>query len=267
MRGTILVGVFLAALGGCSGEYILSVPDHVAPAGGEAPMVARLGRSEFWRLVMPAERAGIEFRVDGAAKRLAFTDEAGYASTLVPAPEAPGRYALTVRHQDTEGDVVEAEGVVFVWDAGRPAVAVDLDALPTGEDAAPAREALARLAGKANVLYMVRRSSSRQRGAHDLLAAGGYPDGPVMLWQRAGWQWGRGWLGLPTVVRASETASPLPLLRRMFPQLRIGICTSAGAADAFTRAGLRCLMPAGPEAPSENVTRVDGWGNIHLGPS
>jgi hypothetical protein len=253
---TTLAALGLALFGcGCGGEYVLSAPDQVAPAGGEAVAVVRLGRSEIWRLVLPVEKAGIEFRVGEGPSRAAFTDDYGYAAAAVPVPEKPGKYRMTIAHKDREGDTAAAEAPVYVWDASRAVLAVDLAAVPMDEgyEAGAARRALAEAAKRGNVLYMARQSSRASREAHAALEQAGYPDGPVILWRRQAWHvepWTA--LRLPVVVVERRLISPLPALKEMFPGLTTGVATDSLAAEAFEGASLKCvrswsdLSPAGP---------------------
>ena len=81
MRARALMAVLSAALGGgCGGQYILTVPDQVAPAGGQAATVARLQRSEFGSFAPPVKKAALRFQADGGPLRGAYTDSQGYAA-------------------------------------------------------------------------------------------------------------------------------------------------------------------------------------------
>lgn len=256
----------VVALGGCGGQYILTVPDQLAAAGGLTATVVRLQRNDFFVLAPAVEEAAMRLRIADGPERGAYTDEFGYAGAAMAAPAKPGRYALTVKHLDIFGDEVVGEGPVYVWAADRPAVAVDLDCLPglwLG-DAKDAAGALRGLATKPNILYLTRRSTRDHAAAHEQLRKAGYPDGPILLWRRQRWHIVRdGRLKLPRVVVETRLVNQLPEVRKMFPKLDVGICDSSLAAKAFAAAGLRCVVvgpPAG--AAGEGVTRHESWADL-----
>jgi len=274
MRTSLLVLVLLTAVvaGGCGGHYTLTAGDHIGPAGEYAPVVVRLQRNDFFVLDLPVKDAAMRLRVDEGLERGAYTDKLGYAGTTVPTPAQPGRYPLHVDHMDIEGDEVATEAAMYVWDAARPAVAVDLGALPQSwEDDAPvAREALHRLAERANILYLTREDVDRQQDLHDRLSAGGYPNGPILLWQRERWHIVRdGELRLPRIVVEARLVSQLPDLREMFPNLSLGIGTTPIAARAFCAAGMRSILVGPLKEECPEAMRVDSWQaveNVRLEP-
>lgn len=130
LRMFLAAGLALPLVGGCGGYYILSVPDQVAPAGAEAPVVVRLQRNDFLVLAFPAKGAAMRFRLGDGPQRGAYTDDLGYAGVTVKAPDRPGRVELSVDHMDFDGDEIGGKGCLYVWDPGRPIVAVDADCLP-----------------------------------------------------------------------------------------------------------------------------------------
>ncbi|MFW6154092.1 MAG: hypothetical protein ACOC95_02650, partial [Planctomycetota bacterium] len=96
----VLILTTALVLGGCGGEYLVALPDVVAAEGQTARVAARLRRREVWRLAPPVADAAVTVRMDGGRRRAAFTDDDGYAAVDLAAPETPGRYTLTLRHQD-----------------------------------------------------------------------------------------------------------------------------------------------------------------------
>jgi hypothetical protein len=262
-----LLAVALGAAPGCAGGYILTVPDQIAPAGGEAVTVVRLQRAEVILLALPVEDALFWFRPAGDEKgRGAYTDSLGYAGTTVTAPAAPGRYGFRVFTEDKEGEEVYQEVPFHVWEANRPAVAVDLDSLPPAwlkDDATAARQGLERLARDRNICYMTRRPVASHPAAHRELEQGGYPDGPVLLWQQERWHIVReGRWGVPRVVVESRLVNQLPLLRKMLPGLEAGLTNSSAAAKTFAEAGMRVVIVGAAPANAGNVTRLAGWKDL-----
>ncbi|MCD6303536.1 MAG: hypothetical protein J7M21_01070, partial [Planctomycetes bacterium] len=203
----------LAHAAGCGGYYIVTVPDQLAPAGGQARTVIRLQRNDFFVLAVPVKQAAVRLRIDDCPERAAYTDKLGYAGTTLPVPDRPGRFEVTVRHLDPWGDEVEAAGRAYVRDPNRPAIAVDMDCLPglwSGSSDQAAR-ALRRLAVGADLLYLTRRPVRRQRQDHRTLTKAGYPDGPILAWQRQRWHIVReGPYKLPRIVVESRLVSQLP---------------------------------------------------------
>ncbi|MHC4982884.1 MAG: hypothetical protein ACYTF6_06915 [Planctomycetota bacterium] len=255
----------LLAVAGCGGDYILTASDHIAPVGGEALAVARLQRREIYRLAVSIEDAPVEFRLADGQRRVAYTDNLGYAASAVPAPKVQGKYRMSIFHQDSEGDVVTGEATIYAWDADRPVVAVDFDFLPPvgSEDGQAAKLALSGLARQANLIYMTRRPVAEHRRIHDELDAAGRPDGPVLPWQRQRWHvrhWGR--FNLPKIVIESRLVSQLVEIRRAFPHLRVGVCGSELAAAAFREAGLESVIVGSAEVGSDEVERRKSWAEL-----
>ena len=252
--------VLAAILGGCSGGYILTIPDQVAPTGGDATPVIRLRRNELGRMKVPVRDALMQFRLAGGPLRGAYTDEIGYAGAVVPTPDKPGRYALSVRHVNSrEGDDVEGTADVFAWPADAKILAVDMDCLPYPghEDAPAAAVALRGLAPNGYIVYFSRDAISRHERMHEVLDLGGYPTGPILLWQRERMHVVRKSWRLPKIVVESRLVSQLEELRKIFPGLSVGVCDTVLSAGAFTAAGVECLFVAGQSTdagvPSEKM--------------
>lgn len=254
-----------AFFAGCGGEYILNVPDQVAPARGQVPVVVRLQRNDFFVLALGVGNEGIGFSMDGKVRRHAFTDPDGYAGVSLPAPARPGTYPVHVRCQDRNGREVDAEAQLHVWEPKRTIIAVDLDCLPTigSSEFAPARTALQQLAVKANILYLTRRAVMKHSDAHEFLINSRYPDGPILVWRRKSWHYvSRGRFRMPRITVERRLVSQLPLLREQFSGLNVGICTGKSGARGFAEAGLRCIVVGRATPDVENLTRCSRWSDI-----
>jgi len=263
---TGMLGLCAATACGCGGDYILTVPDQIAPVGGEAVTVVRLQRNDFFVLAPAIEEAAMRFRAADGPLRGAYTDKLGYAGAAVPVPREPGRYAMEVAHLDIHGDEVARKADLYVWEPSRPVVAVDMDCLPglwIGSSKS-ASDALRGLAVGANLLYLTRRSARRHRTAHEALTKAGYPAGPVLTWQRERWHIVRdGRFRLPRIVVESRLVSQLPELRKSFPGLTMGVCDSALAARAFSAADMEVMVVGGaPVDRAAKVRRRNSWADL-----
>ncbi|NBB96041.1 MAG: hypothetical protein GVY16_09930 [Planctomycetes bacterium] len=254
---------------GCGGYYIMNVPDQVARTDGQIVPVARLQRNDMFVMAVPQTGSPMRFRLDGGELKACGTDELGYAAVQMPAPDSPGKHQLYVAMLDPVGEEVSATVPVFVWDPSRPVVAVDLDAVPPEgwTNSSDAAAALNRIARKANVLYFTRNSARTQQRVHERFVREGYPDGPILLWQRQRWHITReGRLGIPRVVIEQRLLSQLPVLRDEFPNLTLGICRSETAAQAFVDAGMRALVIGRPGLTGSNLLHRDSWADLARGP-
>jgi hypothetical protein len=245
----------LIFLSGCSGSYYLSVPDQLAPVGGVAAAVIRLEKSELGAWVLPVNGATMRFRV-GDTQRIAYTDSAGYAGVAIPASVEPGRYLMAVEHGDKQGVEVRGEAPMYVFEPGRAMVAVDMECLPAAGDkeCKAAAAALANLAGKANIIYMTRRWNRDNSGSHGTLKSGGYPDGPVLLWQEESWRFSDG-----RIVVEDRLVNQIGQVRRQFPKFGDGVCNSQAAARAFEQAGLRVVVVGTAQVRAANMVRRESW--------
>jgi hypothetical protein len=262
-----LLSVAAAASAGCGGQYVVTVPDQLAPAGGQTAAVIRLQRNEFRAVNMPVDAAPVRMRAGEAPERCAYTDRLGYAGAMLPAPKAPGRYDFLVSHLDPWGDEVDGRGNYYAWEPNAPAVAVDLDGLPglTTPNAGDAPAAIRRLAGTANVLYLTRRSPRELAAIHWQINEAGYPDGPVLCWQREDWHVTYEVVAnvtVPRIVVEARLVNSLPSIRQTFPNLKVGACNSAMAAEAFKAAGMRVVDLSGHGAPP--ATGREWWRWVDL---
>jgi len=258
--------VLAALLGGCGGQYVLTVPDQFAPAKGETTPVVRLQRNDFFVLDLPVKGAAMRFRLADGPLRGAYTDALGYAGANLAAPAEPGRHELSVDHMDFEGDEVGRKGRVYVRPSDARLVAVDVECLPPPghKDADAAAAALRKLASNGGVLYMTRESPDRHGRIHDRLDLSEYPDGPVLLWQREAWHVVReGRFNLPRVVIESRLVSQLGELKKAFPKLAVAVCQTALAARAFSAAGLQCvILEGGPTFGRAPADRKLSWSEL-----
>ncbi len=263
MRRVLTCLLLFVAPGGCGGYYTLTVGDHVGAVGEEVPVVARLQRNDFFVLNFPVEKAAIRFRIADAPERVSHTDENGYAGTTVPAPPSPGRYTLHVDNADSEGEETARERPIFLWDPTRDLIAVEVDALDEGHsrDAGDAAAALRRLAENANIVYLTRRPMRKHDQMRRRLTVGRYPDGAILLWQRERWRIVRAGRWRRIVVE-TRLISQLPELRKMFPKLSVGVCTSKIAARAFAAAGMRVLVVGNVSVDVPKRVRRNSWADL-----
>ena len=269
-----LMAACVMALCGCGGEYILTVPDLVAPPGETANVVIRLERYEFASLRMTVEGAPMRFQVGKLLEVGAYTDEmgftglltdAGYAGTAVPMPETEGTYVLNVSLQDNEGDQAHVETPVYVWARGSALTAVDLDSLPVAEemDAVYARAALAAVAMTSHVVYLTQAGVGDKAALREKIVTAGYPDGPVFTWRRSTLHFVRtGPLRLPQFVRESRLVMHMRYLKALYPGLAGGICTTSGAAAELAEAGIMPVLVGEADVEGLTVTRRSTWSDL-----
>lgn len=259
-------------LTGCGGYYIMSAPDMVAPVGGNIVPVARLQRNDFFVLALPVKGAPLRFKLDELGEKGAGTDDLGYAGVTFDLTEEaktyplkPGKHRLEVALQDWEGEEEYQVVPVYIWRPARAVLAVDYDDLPpeASFEEEEASAALRKLASQANILYLTRHQVPNQVNAHLRLRRGGYPDGPVLLWQRKRWHIVReGRFNLPRIVIESRMESQLPHLVEQFPKLRHGLTRSAEAARTFADAGLRVLTLNAPFLQGPDVRPLTTWADL-----
>ena len=249
---------------GCGGYYTLTCGDQIAAAGGDAALVVRLQRNDFFVLNLPIKNAPMRFRIDDGLERAGYTDKLGYAATTLPVSRTPGVYTLHLDHMDFEGEETAAEARLYVLDPQRPAVATAADDLPMSDSyqGKCAQAALRNLAEKCNIIYLTRDPIRRHERIRDRLKKFGYPDGPVLLWQRKRWHIVRtGKYKIPRVVVEARLVSQLPDLRKAFPKLSDGICRSPIAAKAFRSAGIRPVV-VGPAAKRFPENECKSWEDL-----
>lgn len=261
MRLRLYLMAVLVLAGGCSGEYLLTAPDVAAPAGESAPVVVRLQRREFWFHAPPQADAAVTFRLPGRPLQCARTDKAGYACVGVDPPDGPGRYQVQIHYQDQFGQVVRGRAEIFVLSPDKPILAVDMDSLPAGGEAARAASAaLRQLAQQAQLLYLTQRQAHEPAAAGELLAQGGYPQGPVLPWAKQRW-----WKLLPWWKRLDE-ADTIAALRHRLGNLHWGATAGASAAGAFDRAGLKVLLVGEASAQLSQAEYFKSWSEVTLPP-
>jgi hypothetical protein len=215
---------------GCSGQYVMTAPDQIAPVGSSVATVVRLRRHELTFLTLPVKKGPVRFSIADSPLRCAYTDNSGYAASAVPVPEKPGLYAMTIATQDIHGDEYSRDFPAYVWDKDKAIVAVDLEAVPLeGKEAASAQAALTRIANDANIIYLTRRDVDDYENIHQRIVALKLPDGALLPWRRSDW-------------RGSRMASQLPQLREQFTNLNFGICGSQAAVNTFSAAGMECIV-------------------------
>lgn len=262
----VLLALATLATGGCGGHYIITLPDQIAPVGGETVTVVRLQRNDFFVLAPAVKEAALRFQIADGPERGAYTDQFGYAATTVAVPKRAGRYTMKVSHLDIYGDETVKEGRVHVWDPNQPVIAVDMDCLPgmLFGSSAQAAGACRRLVVGANLLYLTRRGVSHHPKAHGTLARARYPAGPILTWQRQRWHIVRdGRFNLPRVVVESRLVSQLAEVRKMLPKMTTGVCDSALAAKAFAAAGMKVVMVGTAAAGvAGEIRRRSSWADL-----
>lgn len=255
----------LAAVG-CGGQYNLTVPDQVAATGSDAAVVVRLQRQEVSLLQLSVQGAAIRLRIGEGPQRGAYTDKSGYAAALVPMPLTPQRTTILAQHMDLDGREVEAAALAYAWDRRSNVVAVALDDLPaSGPARAEAARALADVSKTANILYVTQEDFPRHAAQHRGLAEGGFPDGPVLVWQRQSWRVVTDErTDIPRLVLETRLVSQLDQLRQAFPNLRIGIGTEEFSARGFLQAGLSCVVVGDRKVPASagKVIRRATWSQV-----
>ena len=288
MRSKVFgLSLLLVLVAGCGGDYILTVPDQLSAAGGDVTVVARLQRNDFFVLSLASVKSYLRFQIGDGLEVSASTDKLGYSAVRMAMPEKPGRYDLAIRYQDDDGDEVAKTVGAYVWDSAKPVIAIDMDPLPrrrakltqgrkgwwtglvkytidllpraTTGDAPSARAALARLAEKANILYLTRRDVLNHLQCRSELAAHGYPDGPVLMWRRQRWHLVPGRFKIPKVVVESRLVSQLDELRKTFSNMWVGISQSSLAGKAFVEAGMTAVIVGDARLDGEKVMRIATW--------
>jgi hypothetical protein len=262
MRAHLLTACVLLSCLGCSGRYVLTVPDQLAPAGASAVAVVRLQRIELFKYSPGVDQAAMRFRIAGLQERGAYTDKNGYAGTTVPVPENPGIYEMTVSHMDREGEEVEGVAPVYVWKPDAPIVAVDYDSLARGMD--PSAEdciaALKKMAARSNLIYLTQSPVAEHGRIHARLAKEGFPDGPVLLWEREQWHIAyQGQTNMPYVVVEMRLVNQISELHKVFPKLTSGVCGAPLAAKTFADAGLDTILVGKSLPESPKITSVQSW--------
>ena len=288
MRSKLLgLSLLLIVVGGCGGEYILTVPDQVSSVGGDVTVVARLQRNDFFILNLASVKSYLRFQIGDGLERSASTDKLGYSGVRLVVPKKPGRYDLAIRYQDDDGDEVAKTVGAYAWAPDKPVIAVDMDPLPrrrakltqgrkgwwtalvkytvdllpraTPADAPSARAALAQLAERANILYLTRRSVVNHLQCRSELSQHGYPDGPVLMWRRQRWHLVPGRFKIPKVVVESRLVSQIAELRKTFTKMSVGISQSSLAGRAFVEAGMTAVIVGDAPLDGEKVMRVATW--------
>ncbi len=266
MKIAMIMMVLAVSLGGCGGYFSLVAGDHVAPAGGETPVVARLLRNDFFFLNLAEKGSLLRFRVADGLECGAYTDDKGYAGTMVPVAVGPGRHPLYVDHLDfREGEEVAHQAAMYVIDRDRPVVAIDADTLPAEQStsAGDATRALAGLAQRAEIVYLTSESTSKHPAMHERFDRQGYPDGAILRWRREYWRVDRsGRFRWPRVVVESRMVSLLPELREVLPKLSVGLCGSQLAAEAFAGAGIQPIIVGQDDVEAVDAKRFESWAQL-----
>ena len=260
MPKTYILPLALALLGGCSGEYLLVAPDVAGMPGNAAAVVVRLQRREFWFHAPAESNLPVTFDLAADAQRAGRTDADGYTGVQIAIPRTPGKYLVELNVQDTKGDTASGEALVYALTPNVPIVVVDLDALPRlGVAVDEAATSLVRIQKQGQIVYVTQGYAREPARAHDVLASGGYPDGPVLPWRKSSW-WHRQrwWRGTnPAVTSMADLKARLPLLRW-------GVTSSASAGRTFAAAGVEPLLVTWISGVA-GATVYNSWAELTLG--
>ncbi len=289
IAGMGLLLLMLLSSAGCGGYYILTVPDQLARTGGRVVPVTRLQRNDFFVLALPMSEQPMRFRIystyeaaETASKnqpveeslqgpvRVCSSDKIGYSAVEIPMYEnpisnRPGKYFMKVALQDFEGEQIAAIVPLYVWNPQQPVVAVDLDGLPRegSQNVEDAAGALQKIARNNNILYLTRKNRRTQQVFHERLERDGFPQGPILLWQRKNVHIVRDEkFKIPKLVVESRLESQLPQLMLDFPNLKTGICNSPLAAKAFVDAGMQCVVVGNDWVTGSTISHRKNWQDL-----
>ena len=265
---TAAVVLLVAALGGCSGKYILTIPDQVAPPGGHASAVLRLQQYEFGAIRRIIEDGPMRLSVAGLAEKGCFTDELGFSAASVPVPKEPGKYDLLVQMQNAQGHETSGTAPVYVWTRNSDIVAVDADSIDMSDtlQVARARKALSQIAADAHILYLTRRHAEDVHLVRAALTEAGYPDGPVLVWLRSYWHLVRtGRLSVPKIVTEANLVCDLARMRETFSGLKVGISASPAAIRAFAKAKMTPVVVGDAHVDGLRGLRRTSWSRLAAG--
>ena len=258
---TILLMFFLS---GCSGEYILTAPDVVCPAGEKAALIFRLQRREFWRITSPQKNATVMVHLPDGATRCALTDKNGYAAVAFVVPSRSGVYQVRFYYQDVEGQELSAKGNVYSLSKDDRFVVVDMDSLPkSGLDLSSACLALKRLSQNVHLIYVSEKLGYTPAAARGLLRMRGYPEGPVVCFNKIP-QWyqyrlcRQGWR--VRAVKPTRTDDNLTHLYNRLKKPTYAITADDLTARTFLNIGMKVIF-VGKDSVGEAMT-VDSWKEV-----
>lgn len=220
----------LVALGGCSGDFFMAVPDAVGLPGQASPMVVHLTRSEFGAIAPACGEAALTFKMGEGKTFAARADSSGYAVVPLPAPSEPGRYNISIEHVTHFGDVAKGKSTLYVLAPDKPITVVDLDSLPqAGLAAADAAAAIHRLEAKTQIIYATEAFSEKPEQARAILSAAKYPDAAIVPFRRA------------SAWRPEAGNGTISALKGRLPQLTYGLAADDDGAKTLAASGLRVL--------------------------
>lgn len=252
-----VVGLLCLFAGGCTGEYIVTVPDSAGVAGKVAPVVVRLQRREFAAFVPPTKDACITFNLKDAPLKCARTDAKGYAAVAIDLPKTPGKYEMVLAYQDPKGDEAQGVAYLYVVSPERPVVVVDMDTLPTDTKSG---QRLRDFTDQADIFYLTTKYSQDLTAAHRYLDIMGYPDAAVVGVSPPKWTM----QGMPNSSRPSNVAysTILATMKRTLPNLRYGMTSGAEMGKLFQQSGLD-IMASGSAAGLGGAYQLN-WNELRL---
>jgi hypothetical protein len=136
-----------------------------------------------------------------------------------------------------------------------------------GPDAQVAAAALNKLSESFYILYLTPDGIAKHGKVHAALKAAGMPDGPVLMWTRQYWRTEQVPGQLPKMIVEQRMVSPLPYLRKQFPNLVIGLTDRPVPARTFLDAGMRVVLIGQDSFSGPQVTRRSTWADLSaIGP-
>lgn len=262
MNRTLLAlagSALLWLLGGCGGELRLVAPDQLAASGAKSDTVLRLLRNEFGGLMLPLKEAPLQVRVEQGPMVSARTDDKGYAALSVPVGEQPGLFHVRVDLLDNHGREFRRFVPVYVMDPKMAVVAVDYEAVRDPKNIVAVREALARIASNAYLVYFTDKPVASHVALHSHLREARLPDGAVVGWEQQAWHISGEGVNRRLVIE-ERLVSPLAYLRVKFPQMRWGLASSPASARAFLDAGMKAYMVTAEKPPKGALARP--WNDL-----
>ncbi len=216
---------------------LITPRDLLAPAG--EPLALEVELERRWMPFLDPAIEGVEIEVEGAGR--AVVGPGGVAAVPLGAL-APGTYRYRARWRSAE-----AESIVRVVPREAPVLITDIDqtiadvsafgfvVLPNGSirPLEGAREALAKIAGTMEIVYLTARDHIFSGKTKAWLRDNGFPEAPLYL--RRGTRF---W----SVRARAHKVSVLREIRLRFPNIRWGVGDLPGDAQAYAAHGIPAIL-------------------------
>ncbi len=249
---------------GCH-AYMLNVEDVITPPGKPVTLTAHLERRSGLVTLGGLSDIEVEFLKNGEVIGRANTDPNGRAAMTCNGP--PVDWAFMARAV-TNGQNLSSQGRVFVWPAGRPVIAIDLDetvvesryidmifTLKDPSKPVPhSRDGIAQLTDHYGIIYLSTRPRLFRDMSLDWLNRHDYPVAPLFHTD-----------GLPAVFRQREEKfGQIERLRAAGVNLVAGIGDKGADEHAFAGQDLPCVIVRrngyAPTTPA--TTCVSTWTGV-----